>query len=194
MPGVTSWRYAPIEAITSALIEVILPSFVAASSSVVTKSRPWIVASAFSERSSIHFTGRAQPPGERDGEQLLGVDVELRAEAATDIGGDHAQLRLGHPERGGGEQPQDVRDLRRRPQRHVAAGLRPGDDAARLDRVRDQRRLHVAVLDDHIGAVVERRPSRASRRSETFVPSSSCTSAAPSCAAAATSTSASSGS
>ncbi len=57
MPGVTSCRYAPIDAWTSARSAVILPSFVAASSSVVTKSRPWIVASAFSERSSIHFTG-----------------------------------------------------------------------------------------------------------------------------------------
>ena len=54
------------------------------------------------------------------------------------------------------EQPQDVRYLRRRPQRHVAAGLGPRDDAAGLDGVRDQRRLHVAVLDDHVGAVVER--------------------------------------
>ena len=99
---------------------------------------------------------RAQPPRDRDREQLLGIDVQLRAEPAADVGGDHAQLRLGHPERGGGEQPQDVRYLRRRPQRDVPAGLGPGDDATGLDRVRDQRGLHVAVLDDHVGAVVER--------------------------------------
>ena len=131
---------------------------------------------------------RAEAARERDGEQLLGVDVELGAEAAADVRRDHAQLRLGHPERGRGEQPQDVRYLRRRPERDVAAGLRPRDDAARLDRVRDQRRLDVAVLHDHVGRRRRRRPSRASRRSETFVPSSSWTSVAPSCAAASTST------
>ena len=131
---------------------------------------------------------RAEAAGERDGEQLLGVDVELGAEAAADVRGDHAQLRLGHPERGRGEQPQDVRHLRRRPERDVAAGLRPGDDAARLDRVRDQRRLDVAVLHDHVGAVVERARSRASRRRRRSCRGSSWTSVAPSCAAASTST------
>ena len=58
MPGVTSCRYAPIAAFTSALTDVIVPSFVAAKVNSVTTSRPWIVATASSERSSVHFTGR----------------------------------------------------------------------------------------------------------------------------------------
>ena len=47
---------------------------------------------------------RAEPARERDGQELLRVDVELRAEAAADVGCDHAQLRLGHAERRRGEQ------------------------------------------------------------------------------------------
>ncbi len=45
--------------------------------------------------------------------------------------------------------------LGRRPQRDVATRLEARDDAARLDRVRDQRRLDVAVLHDHVRAFVE---------------------------------------
>ena len=38
-----------------------------------------------------------QAPREREAERLLGVDVELRAEAAADVRRDHAQPRLGMP-------------------------------------------------------------------------------------------------
>ena len=44
MPGVTSWRYAPIAHSASDLTAVIVPSFVAANVSSWTTSRPWIVA------------------------------------------------------------------------------------------------------------------------------------------------------
>ena len=97
----------------------------------------------------------AEPAGERDREELLGVDVELRAEAAADVGCDDPQLRLGQAERRRGEDAQDVRDLGGRPERHVSTRLRPREHATRLDRVRDQPRLHVAVLDDDVGALVE---------------------------------------
>jgi hypothetical protein len=40
MPGVTSWRYAPIAHVASALTAVIFPSFVAPNVSSVTTSRP----------------------------------------------------------------------------------------------------------------------------------------------------------
>ena len=59
MPGVTSWRYAPIDATSRTRTAVIFPSEVAASSISCRTSRPWIVATYASVRSSIHFTGRA---------------------------------------------------------------------------------------------------------------------------------------
>ncbi len=107
---------------------------------------------------------RAESARERDGEQLLRVDVELGAEAAADVRRDHPQLGLGYPERRSGEQAQDVRHLRRRPQRHIAARLGPRDDAPRLDRIRDQRRLDVPVLRRPHRPTRRRPRSRASRR------------------------------
>ena len=44
MPGVTSWRYAPIAAVSLARTARIFPSAVAANSISWTTSRPWIVA------------------------------------------------------------------------------------------------------------------------------------------------------
>ena len=44
MPGVTSWRYAPMPAVSRARTAVIFPSAVAASSISWITSRPWIVA------------------------------------------------------------------------------------------------------------------------------------------------------
>ncbi len=89
--------------------------------------------------------GPAELPREREAERLLGVDVELRAEAAADVGGDDPQLRLrdARDERQG--RAQDVRDLRRRPEREVARRRRLHEHAAGLDRVRDQPLLAVAL-------------------------------------------------
>ena len=65
-----------------------------------------------------------QPPGEREREELLGVDVELRAEAAADVGCDDAELRLVQAERRRREHPEDVRDLGRRVEREVTGRRR----------------------------------------------------------------------
>jgi hypothetical protein len=92
-----------------------------------------------------------QSAGEGDREQLLGVDVELRAEPAADVGCDDPHLRLVQAERRRGEHAEDVGDLRRGVERDVTR--RPGDDedGARLDGVRDQPRLVVAARHDHLG-------------------------------------------
>jgi hypothetical protein len=92
----------------------------------------------------------AELAGERDGELLLGVDVQFRAEGAADLRGDHSDLRLGDAQRQRQQRPQDVRDLRRRPDRVLALGGDGHDeDAARLDRGRDQAVLAVALRHSH---------------------------------------------
>ena len=95
-------------------------------------------------------------------EQLLGVDVELRAEAAADRGRDDPQLVLGDAERDRHHDLEDVRDLRRRVERDVAAErLRHHAHAAGLHRHRDQALLDVALL-DRVGGVARTRASTAS--------------------------------
>ena len=97
----------------------------------------------------------ADPLRQSERERLLGVDVELRAEAAADVRRDHPQARLGHAEDDREPEAQDVRDLGRRPERVlVGRGLVGRDHAARLDRVRDQALLAVALLHGH-GRVAE---------------------------------------
>ena len=94
----------------------------------------------------------------RDGEadRLLCVDIELRAEAASDVGSDHAQLGLRDAERERERDLRDVRDLRRRPHRELAHRRRRlHDHTARLDRVRDQPRMPVTLFDRHSGVVEE---------------------------------------
>ena len=100
--------------------------------------------------------GTSEPPCQREREQLLGVDVQLRAKAAADVGRDDAELRLGHADRGRCEQSQDVRDLGRSPDRRLAGrGIGLHHDPSRLHRVRDQTRVVVALLDRR-GRVRER--------------------------------------
>ena len=85
---------------------------------------------------------------------FLGIDENLRAEAAADIGRDDAQLVLRrHADEGGDDQPRHVRILRGVPQRERAgAGIVIADRGARLDRVR-----HQAVVDDvELGDVLGR--------------------------------------
>ena len=92
--------------------------------------------------------GDAVALGEGHAQQLLGVDVELRSEATADGRGDDADLLLGEPEGDRRHDLEDVRDLRRRVQRDVAAErLGHGDDGPRLHRHRDQALLDVALLD-----------------------------------------------
>ena len=81
----------------------------------------------------------ARAPGH---ERLLGVHLQLRAEAAADVGGDHADALLGDAELAGQERAHEERDLRGRGQRQgVAAPL--GHHRAWLDR-----RSRRAVVDD----------------------------------------------
>ncbi len=84
---------------------------------------------------------------------LLGVDVELRAEATADLGRDHANSVLGDAEQDRQEQPQEVRDLGGAPHGQLpGAVLR--QHAARLDR-----RSGHAMVDDR-AARGSRRPRR----------------------------------
>ena len=72
-----------------------------------------------------------EPAGHGPGDELLGSRLELAAEPATDVGGDHADLRLRDPGGRGQREPQDVRDLRRRPHGHLLgrSGPRPRSGA-----------------------------------------------------------------
>ena len=110
-----------MSAISSTRTAVSLPSASAASSMSWIWPRPWIVACAFSVRSSTQRTGWRELAGEGDAEQLLGVDVELGAEAAADRRGDDAELVLGDAERERQHDLQDVRDLRGGVEGEVAA-------------------------------------------------------------------------
>ena len=83
---------------------VSLPVRVAASSMSWIWPRPWIVATC--SRGAPRSTApAAEPAGEGEAEHLLGVHVELRAEAAADGRGDHAQLVLGDAGDGREHQP-----------------------------------------------------------------------------------------
>ncbi len=129
-----------------------MPSRSAASRRRWIWSRPWIVAWKPSLRDSVHLIGAAQLLGQDDREDLLGVDVELGAEAAADVGRDHADLVLGGRGDQRDHQPQDVGDLRRRVERHLAGrGDRVGDDAARFHRRGDEPLLQVLALDHDLG-------------------------------------------
>ena len=90
----------------------------------------------------------SQPPRDHRDEHLFGVGVALDAEAAADVGCQHAHARLTEPEGSGDGAAHGVGDLGRGPQGEEAIrrrGMR--DDAARLDRhaghAREvERRLH----------------------------------------------------
>ena len=138
------------------------PSRSAASVAVCSWSRPWIVATIASERVSIHFTGRPREPRGLRQRELLGVDVDLRAEAAADVGRDHAHLRLGDAADRRDERAHEVRHLRRGVERELAAGRDPvGDDGARLDRHR--REPLVVDRQRDLDRAPRRRPRRSPR-------------------------------
>ena len=91
---------------------------------------------------------------QRERERLLGVDVELRSEAAAHVRRDDPQLVLRDPGRDREADPRDVRDLRRRGEGELArrrASVRQAPTG--FHRVRDQTRLRVPLLDDHRGGV-----------------------------------------
>ena len=74
--------------------------------------------------------------GRPDADRLLGVDEDLRAEAAADVGRDDAQLVLGRDaDEGRQHEPRDMRVLARRVERQrVGAGIVVADRRARLHR------------------------------------------------------------
>ena len=94
---------------------------------------------------------RPRRPGDH---ALLGIDEDLRAEAAADVGRDHAQFVLWQPEHEGRhDQPVHVRVLRRHPERDLA-GDRIGASQGRtgLDGVRNEAMVAEALLHHSRGA------------------------------------------
>ena len=91
--------------------------------------------------------------GRPGADRLLGVDEDFRAEAAADVGGDHAQLVLGREaDEGRQHQTRDMRVLARGVERHrVGAGIVIADRRAGLHRVRDQPVVDEVELGDMRG-------------------------------------------
>ena len=86
-------------------------------------------------------------------QRFFTIDVQLRAEAAAHFGRDDAQLVFGDADHCRQQRPEQMRNLRRRPQRQRAfAGVIRRDHRARLDRHRRQPLVIQPVLDDAIGA------------------------------------------
>ena len=83
-------------------------------------------------------------------DQLLAVDLELGAEAAADVGGDHANVVLGQAEQQRHEQPHEVRHLGRGPERQRTRAV-VGQHAPRLDRRAGDPVVDDLALDDHVG-------------------------------------------
>ena len=111
-----------------------------ASSAVLTWSRPCASDMNASVRSAVHFTGRLQLAGGPGDDRLLGIVIDLAAEAAADIRRDHAQLVLGDLQHESAhQQPDHVRVLAGGVQRVVAGRrIEIAERRARLHRVRDQ--------------------------------------------------------
>ncbi len=86
-------------------------------------------------------------------DRLLGVVVDFRAKTAADIGGDHAQLRLGNVQhKRAHQQPDDMRVLARREERVFAGGaVEIADRGARLHRVGHQPVVDKVEFDDPHG-------------------------------------------
>ncbi len=88
----------------------------------------------------------ARAPGRED---LLAVDLQLRAEAAPDLGRDHAHALLAHPEQDREEQAHEVRYLGRAPERQRAGPI-VGQHSARLDWRARRAVVDEPPLDDHV--------------------------------------------
>ena len=131
----------------------ILPCSSSASSAWVTWSRP--CASVRKDFGAVgrplhrpaHFARRPQA------DDFLGIDEDLGAEAAADVGRDDAQLVLGrHADEGGDHQPRHMRVLAGVPQREViVAGVVFGQRRARLDGVGHQAVVDEVELGDVLG-------------------------------------------
>ena len=123
---------------------VTVPSFSAARVSFCHWSRPWWPDTSDSSASRCTSTGL---PSRRPTAQAIHPPghLELAAEAAADVGGDDADLRLRYAGRGGQGEAQDVRDLGGRV--HRTARRWVDDDRARLHERRDEPLLAVLALD-----------------------------------------------
>ena len=129
----------------------ILLSASSASSTSVSWSRPWASVRKASVRSRRPLDRHARALRGPEADDLFGVDVDLGAEAAADIGRDDPQLVLGRDvvERAH-HQPRDMRVLRRRPAGVVVLGrVVVAERGARLHRVRHQ----AVVVDVDLGDV-----------------------------------------
>ena len=104
-------------------------------------------------RSAIHFTGRPTFLRGPQAHRLLGIDEDLGAEAAADVGRDHAQLVLGREaDEGRQHQPGHVRVLAGGVEREaLLAGVVVADGRARLDGVGDQPVVDEIDLGDVLG-------------------------------------------
>ena len=81
--------------------------------------------------------GMPEPARDGRNQNVFRIDVTLAAEAAPDIGRDHADGFLAQPQRAGDRPAHGVRDLRGRPDREAAIGrFGDGKDTPRLDRQR----------------------------------------------------------
>ena len=155
MPGVTSCRYAPMSA------EQVHPHggdlAVGVGGQLDVLDLPAALDGGVGVLAAALRPPRrhAELPGDGEGDELLGVHVELRAEPAADRRRDHPELVLGHAGGGREHHLEDVRDLGGRPHGDLAAvGLRHHRHAARLHGRRDQPLLDVALL-HHVGGVGE---------------------------------------
>ena len=89
----------------------------------------------------------------RDRADVAGIDRDLVAEAAADVGRDDADLVLGQPGDRRVQRAMGVRRLRRAPHGELAAdGVVVGDRAAGLHRRRVRAREQHVLLDDDVGA------------------------------------------
>jgi hypothetical protein len=97
--------------------------------------------------------GAAGLLGECHDQHVFRVHEDLRAERAADLGRDATQLRLGNAQHERGHhKPQDVRRLRRHPQRvGTSRRIVLGDGTATFDRRRQQALVDKPLLDDDLG-------------------------------------------
>jgi hypothetical protein len=114
-------------------------------------SRSWPLAWKSSRRLSTHFTGLPQAKRREGDQRLFRVRRALGAEAAADIGSEHANLFGGHADDARDGVADRVRVLRGRPE-DEPAGVRVaiGQRAARLDEHRGEARVAEVLAHDHV--------------------------------------------
>ena len=157
MPGAAVERYAPMPAQIVARSPRIVPSFCRRELDflhvIAAVGRRLVVLAA--RLGPLH--GRPQLHRAEARDEVGRIRRDLAAEAAADLRRDHPQLVFRDTGDDRAQEAQDVRILRRVPQRQLAGGAAPlGQRRARLHRVRNQPLLDDALLDDDLG-VLERR-------------------------------------